>query len=45
MKRNHLLLQARRILESKLIKHIYKKDFTEKLTKYYFISKKYELIK
>ena len=45
MKRNHLLLQPRRSLESKLIKHIYKKDFTEKLTKYYFTSKKYELIK
>ena len=45
MKRNHLLLQPRRILESKLIKHIHKKDFTEKLTKYYFISKKYELFK
>ena len=44
MKRNHLLLQPRSILESKLLKHIHNKDFSEKLTKYYFLSKKYYLL-
>ena len=44
MKRNHLLLQPRRILESKLLKHIHNKNFSEKLTKYYFISKKYYIL-
>ena len=44
MKRNHLLLQPRRILESRILKHIHNKDFSEKLTIYYFLSKKYYLL-
>ena len=44
MKRNHLLLQPRRILESKLLKNIRNKDFSEKVTIYYFLSKKYYLL-
>ena len=44
MKRNHLLLQPRKILESKILKHILNKDFAEKLTKYYFLSKKFYLL-
>ena len=44
MKRNHLLSQPRRVLESKLLKHIHNKDFSEKLRKYFYISKKYELL-
>ena len=34
MKRNHLLLQPRRALESKLIKNIHNSAFRDKLTKY-----------
>ena len=45
IKRNHLLLQSRSILESKLLKHIHNSDFSDKLTKYEFLSKKYELFK
>ena len=44
MKRNHLLLQPRSILESRILKHIHNLDFTEKLTKYFYLSKKYELL-
>ena len=44
MKRYHLLLQPRRVLESKILKNIHNKNFTEKLTKYYFISKKYYIL-
>ena len=44
MKRNHLLLQPRRVLESKLLKKIHNSTFRDKLTKYYFLSKKYEII-
>ena len=44
MKRYHLLQQPRLILESKILKQIHNKDFTEKLTKYYFISRKYDLL-
>ena len=44
MKRYHLLLQPRRVLESKLLKHIHNKNFAEKLTKYYFISRKYYIL-
>ena len=44
MKRNHLLLQPRSILELRILKHIHNLDFTEKLTKYFYLSKKYELL-
>ena len=43
MKRNHLLNQPRSILESKILKQIHNSNFSDKLTKYYFLSKKYEL--
>ena len=44
MKRNHLLNQPRRVLESKILKQIHNLNFSDKLTKYYFLSKKYELL-
>ena len=44
MKRYHLLNQPRRVLESRILKQIHNLDFTEKLTKYYFLSKKYNLL-
>ena len=44
IKRNHLLNQPRPILESKILKHIHNSNFRDKLTKYYFLSKKYELL-
>ena len=44
MKRNHLLNQPRPVLESKILKQINKLNFTDKLTKYYFLSTKYELL-
>ena len=40
IKRNHLLNQPRPVLESKILKHIHNSDFRDKLTKYYFLSKK-----
>ena len=43
IKRNYLLNQPRPILESKILKHIHNSDFRDKLTKYYFLSKIYEL--
>ena len=43
MKRNHLLNQPRSILESKILKQIHNSDFSDKLSKYYFLSKKYDL--
>ena len=43
MKRNYLLLQNRSVLESKLLKHIHNKDFSDKFIKYNYLSKKYEL--
>ena len=44
IKRNHLLNQPRSILESKIIKHSHNSNFRDKLTKYYFLSKKYGII-
>ena len=44
MKRNYRLIQPRPILESKIIKNIHNSNFIDKLTKYYFLSKKYELL-
>ena len=44
MKRNYLLQQPRSILESKILKQIHNSDFSDKLTKYYFLSKKYNII-
>ena len=43
MKRNYLLLQNRSVLESKLLKHIHDKNFSDKFIKYNYLSKKYEL--
>ena len=43
IKRNHLLSQPRSILESKILKQVHNKNFSDKLTKYEFLSKKYEL--
>ena len=44
MKRNHLLCQPRRILESKLLKHISNSDLSDKIRNYKFLSTKYELL-
>ena len=44
IKRYHLLNQPRSILESKILKHIHNSNFIDKLTKYYFLSKKYGII-
>ena len=44
IKRNHLLNQPRPTLESKILKHIHNSNFRDKLTKYYFLSKKYGII-
>ena len=44
MKRNNLLNQPRSTLESKILKHIHNSNFRDKLTKYYFLSKKYGII-
>ena len=44
IKRNHLLNQPRPILESKILKQIHNSNFRDKLTKYYFLSKKYGII-
>ena len=44
IKRNHLLNQPRPILESKILKHIHNSNFRDKLTKYFFLSKKYGII-
>ena len=44
MKRYYLLSQPRKILESKILKNIHNLDFADKLTKYYFLSKKYYLL-
>ena len=43
MKRNYLLTQPRPVLVSKLLKNIHNVSFRDKLTKYYFLSKKYDL--
>ena len=44
IKRNHLLTQPRSILLSKLLKHIHNANFRDKLTKYFFLSKKFGII-
>ena len=44
MTRRYLLNQPRPVLVSKLLKNISNKNFNDKLTKYYFLSKKYELL-
>ena len=44
MKRNYLLTQNRSVLESKILKNIHNVCFRDKLTKYYFLSKKYNII-
>ena len=43
MKRNYLLSQPRSVLESKLLKHIHNANFGDKLTKYQYLSRNYEL--
>ena len=42
MKRNYLLKQPRSILESKLLKNIHNKDYIDKISKFHFLSRKYE---
>ena len=44
MKRNYLLCQLRSVLESKILKNIHNKNFIDKRSKYYFLSKKYGFI-
>ena len=44
IKRNPLFNQPRFILESKILKHIHNSNFRDKLTKYFFLSKKYGII-
>ena len=44
MKRNHLLNQPRPFLESKILKHVHNSNFRDKLTKYFFLSKKYRVL-
>ena len=40
----HELQQPRRILESKLLKHIHNVSYIEKINKYIFLSRDYDLI-
>ena len=44
IKRYHLLNQPRSILESKILKHVHNSNFIDKLTKYLFLSKKYDIL-
>ena len=44
IKRNHLLNQPGSILKSKILKHIHNSNFRDKLTKSFFLSKKYDII-
>ena len=44
IKRNYLLSQPRPVLESKILKHIHNSNICDKLTKYYFLSKKFDII-
>ena len=44
IKRNHLSNQPRPFLGSKILKYIHNSNFRDKLTKYYFLSKKYGII-
>ena len=41
IKRNHLLNQLRSILISKYLKQLHNRNFGDKLTKYFYLSKKY----
>ena len=44
IKRYHLLSQPRPVLESKILKHIHNSNFSDKFTKYKFLSTKYGII-
>ena len=44
IKRNHLLNQPRSNLISKILKQLHSRDFGDKLTKYFYLSKKYGII-
>ena len=44
IKRNHLLNQNRSILTSKILKQIHNLDFIDKITKYRFLSIKYDML-
>ena len=43
MKPNYKLTQPRRVLDSKLLKHISSTNFSDKVSKYYFLTNKYKL--
>ena len=43
LKRYYLLKQPRSILESQILKNIHNKNFIDKISKYHFLSKRYEL--
>ena len=40
----HKIHQARRILESKLLKHLHNTNYNDKINKYNFLSREYDLI-
>ena len=44
IKRNHLLSQPRSNLISKILKQLHNRNFGDKLTKYFYLSKKYGII-
>ena len=44
IKRYHLLNQPRSVLESKILNYLHISNFSDKLTKYKFLSKKYSII-
>ena len=44
IKRNHLLNQPKSILISKFLNQLHNRDFRDKLTKYFYLSKKYGII-
>ena len=44
IKQNHLLNQPMSILESKILKNVHNSSFRDKMTEYYFLSKKYGII-
>ena len=44
IKRNHLLSQPRPILISKILNQLHNRNFGDKLTKYFYLSKKYGII-
>ena len=44
IKRNHLLNQNRSVLTSKILKQIHNLDFIDKITKYKFLSIKYDML-